>query len=740
MSAKQGQPAELETIMVREPAADGRWRPVLGREIAALLRRKDLPDIDARRVETETCRILSKCVGPQETAVQRTGLVVGYVQSGKTLSFTALAALARDNKYRLVIVLGGTTTNLVEQTYKRLADDLDVDGDGQRLWSMFENPTARPDTTEEIGHALRSWTAYPDRPERCPTVLIVVMKNHMHLNKLGTLLKALDLNGVNALVIDDEGDQAGLNNKVRQREESTTYTCIGLLRRVLPTHTYLMYTATPQAPLLISRIDMLSPEFADPLEPGEGYVGGRELFREGSPYIETIPASELPDDDAADGPPGSLEKALRLFFVGVAAGCVGDTTGKNRSMMIHPSQRREWHRRFVAWSRSARTSWLTLLRDPQNSPDRRALIDEFRSAYDDLKVTELKLPDFGQIEQNLEFAVDQTQIKEVNARQGRIPTVKWKQNYSFVLVGGAGLDRGFTVEGITVTYMPRGAGIGNADTVQQRGRFFGYKRDYLGFVRIFLEQGVETAFRSYVEHEKSIRDSLKALRDSGKPLSEWRRAFFLDRSMSPTRRSVLSLDYMRGRWREWTYARQPHLSEVLTANKSGVAQFVRAHADMLVESSGDSRRTADQKHLMATGVPLAVAYKELLVPFRTAGDDLLDHVHVLLQIERELDQNPRATCDLYLMSKGARRERGIDSTKSIKNLMQGANPRTGYPGDRELKSPDHVAIQIHVLDLRAEKPSGGASRGKVVAEAVPVIAVAIPERMRGDVIFEPSDG
>ncbi|MCB9109273.1 MAG: hypothetical protein H6633_34285 [Anaerolineales bacterium] len=49
------------------------------------------------------------------------------------------------------------------------------------------------------------------------------------------------------------------------------------------------------------------------------------------------------------------------------------------------------------------------------------------------------------------------------------------------------------MEGLTVTYMPRGAGIGNADTIQQRARFFGYKRDYQQYCRIFLENRVHDA-------------------------------------------------------------------------------------------------------------------------------------------------------------------------------------------------------------------------------------------------------
>lgn len=739
MSSQAPTATELEAITIRESDQSARWKPAVGRELKALLKRKKLTDRDARGVEEETCRILSKCVPPSARSDQRTGLVIGYVQSGKTLSFTALTALARDNRYRLVIVLGGTTTNLVDQSYKRLAGDLDIEGEGQRIWAMYENPVARPNTSEDIGQALRSWTAYPDKPDRCPTVVIVAMKNHRHLLNLAGLLKGCELDGVSTLIVDDEGDQAGLNNKVRQREESTTYSCIRVLRRVFPTHTYLLYTATPQAPLLISRIDMLSPQFADVIEPGEAYIGGKDLFRENSPYIEVIPATELPDDDSENGPPPSLEKALRLFFVGVAAGWAAGGRG-NRSMMIHPSQRRDWHKKFVAWVRSTRTTWLNLLRDAPNSPDRRSLIEEFRAAYTDLVVTETSLPPFEQIVSELEYGIHETQVVEINASVGRIPTVNWKQNYGFILVGGTGLDRGFTVEGLTVTYMPRGAGVGNADTVQQRGRFFGYKRGYIGLVRIFLELSVAASFRNYVDHERSIRGSLIAFRESGKSLADWRRAFFLDRSMSPTRSSVLSLDYMRGRGRDWIYPKHPHVGDrVLAQNQRTVGDFLDHLAPRLKPAPGSKLRTDEQRHSVASGIPLATAYRDLLVPLLSTGDDLLDQLHVLLQIERALERDPSAVCDMYRMSPAAQRFRGLDKDKAIKNLMQGSNAKTDYPGDRAIRNERLITIQIHMLELRAERDEGKRQKAQVVAKDVPVVAVAIPEAMRADALFESVD-
>ncbi len=65
------------------------------------------------------------------------------------------------------------------------------------------------------------------------------------------------------------------------------------------------------------------------------------------------------------------------------------------------------------------------------------------------------------------------------------------------------MDRGFTVKGLTVTYMPRGLGEGNADTVQQRARFFGYKESYLGYCRVRLERKFESPLTSRSSSKKT---------------------------------------------------------------------------------------------------------------------------------------------------------------------------------------------------------------------------------------------
>ena len=57
-----------------------------------------------------------------------TGLVIGYVQSGKTI-FTSVIALAQDNGYRIVIIISGRQKLLLKQTTKRLKKDFKNNSD-----------------------------------------------------------------------------------------------------------------------------------------------------------------------------------------------------------------------------------------------------------------------------------------------------------------------------------------------------------------------------------------------------------------------------------------------------------------------------------------------------------------------------------------------------------------------------------------------------------------------------------
>ena len=88
-------------------------------------KKKGITPVGAATLREETAHILAHC-NPHNAVhnPETTHLVVGYVQSGKTMSFTGLTALALDNHYRMVVYLAGSKTNLLDQTSKRLKKDL----------------------------------------------------------------------------------------------------------------------------------------------------------------------------------------------------------------------------------------------------------------------------------------------------------------------------------------------------------------------------------------------------------------------------------------------------------------------------------------------------------------------------------------------------------------------------------------------------------------------------------------
>ena len=119
---------------------DMQWHPQLGIEISTLLSNKlDGQPLAQARVAASSRAILGRGTPPRQPGSD-TGLVVGYVQSGKTLSFTAVMALARDNGFQLIVVIAGSSTQLADQSQKRIRKDLRIDADHRRAWAPYHNP------------------------------------------------------------------------------------------------------------------------------------------------------------------------------------------------------------------------------------------------------------------------------------------------------------------------------------------------------------------------------------------------------------------------------------------------------------------------------------------------------------------------------------------------------------------------------------------------------------------------
>ena len=109
-----------------------------GGEFKEFIERQSLDASSQERLKEATTKILERSELLNGNMSSNCQLVVGEVQSGKTMSFTALTALAHENGFPLVIVLAGTKDQLLIQTADRLTKDLRAEGNGgANPWVML---------------------------------------------------------------------------------------------------------------------------------------------------------------------------------------------------------------------------------------------------------------------------------------------------------------------------------------------------------------------------------------------------------------------------------------------------------------------------------------------------------------------------------------------------------------------------------------------------------------------------
>ena len=371
------------------------------------------------------------------------------------------------------------------------------------------------------------------------------------------------------------------------------------MRACFDNYSYLQYTATPQGPILISRLDELSPDFIDVLEPGDNYVGCKELFTSESPHIKIIPKVDI---DCADrrlitkSSPKSLRKAIVEFLIGATSGFMSEKEvrdedpeydWKPRSMMIHSDRFKVSHKRFVKWTKSIQESIVDRLKSGEGTKPYREIKEEFQEAYANIKKTANNIQPFDEIFENLTQVTGRTRIEVLNSDGNQdvygqtswdADNINWKKSYSWIVIGGDLLNRGTTIEGLTVTYMPRSPGGGNADTIQQRARFAGYKKNYIGFIRIYVVEDIKKMYQKYVTHEEHLREALRAHKESGKSMKKFRREMILDRSMRPTRPSIISDTLKRFKQNEWFLPKCPHESRyIITENRKAIKGFINKY-------------------------------------------------------------------------------------------------------------------------------------------------------------------
>jgi len=542
-------------------------------------RKWELPSLLS--LDNHTRAIVENLADPEATeSYASRGLVMGYVQSGKTANFMGVAARAADAGYRLIIVLAGTWNILRNQTQRRFDKELL----GKELLSNDEAYALRqpPDWDEflehgedpaRLGHYTWQRLTRPDIDFRrlrsaidnlefekknpaarifdvsnlhsLPVKLLVVKKHSGILHNLVKDLRLIrtKLADLPTLIIDDESDQAGLNTVDPNRkvaggaERSKTNLRIVDLLGLFPRGQYVGYTATPYANALVKPDDpedLYPRDFILPLDRPRGYMGISDFFDPTVAFADLDPddftQAEIAHIRRVTNPLGSddddlkvalrsyvLAGALKLFRLDADPERYRPEHFKHHTMLVHTSSRVG---EMETISTRLKDIWdECAFNGPSGSADLKELwgkdyskvcaainSDILPSSYEDL------IPYLSETIKRIEKG--QKFFFVVNSDTAEAPDFSaapvWK-----VVIGGNKLSRGYTIEGLTVSYYRRVAGT--ADTLMQMGRWFGFRPGYRDLVRVFLgvaegrhgKSDLVSLFKDVCRMEERFREDIK---------------------------------------------------------------------------------------------------------------------------------------------------------------------------------------------------------------------------------------
>jgi hypothetical protein len=686
-----------------------RWDiDISGGEIESLRIRKigrDLREDEWENIRDTAAEILGQCPNPGEKEAKVTGLALGKVQSGKTLSYTALIALAVDNGYRITIVLVGTKNPLLEQNYTRLCNDLGARS--RPTLTPFKNPL--PQDAEVIESVLRGRGH----------VLIVALKHRKRIDDIRRILAMPELRGFSTLVIDDEGDEASLNTQFRKGRRSAIYESILRLRDSLQTHAYIAYTATPQANLLISGIDGLAPDFGVLVQPGQNYCGGSVFFGPNrNRFIREVPPEEkeLSSDNCI---PDGLRLAIATFLVGGAIRHLREPHAWY-SMLIHNSNLRVDHDRLKTAVLHLRNLWKEKLAMPDSDPTVEDLLGLFHAAYDDLCQTVRNVPAWEQVRQQLREEI-LLEVWMVNSLPlGRDPIGTPFRLRNNILIGGNMLGRGVTFLGLAVTYITRRAkNETNADTMEQRARWFGYKQEYLDICRIFLTPELSVDYTELLRHEDDFWETLGRNKRQGISIRDWPRMLALDMGLGlrPTRQAVASFKQFRGQG--WERQRKITVDPVIAR------QNVQKVQDFFRDFPGEVRAYASTEHIIVRNCPTDAVIRDLLAKLET-DDAEGESAYTREYLARLWLGGYLPTIDVLWINKGNPRRRSLAKDHNGKKIpdkidnpfegrTDGKRPeeRDYYPGDENLHG-GNPQLQVSLV-----RPEGADPTTTVVCLYIP---------------------
>ena len=496
-----------------------------------------LPPEVIKTINQDTDVIMNNLENPSIERFSRYGMVVGHVQSGKTGNYAALVCKAADAGYKFIVVIAGGLNNLRNQTQERMNESfvghtkgVQV-GAGKGKTDKKKDPISLTTLEKDFNKQDADRNSQGINFDNSSVPILLVIKKHSQTlqNVIEWLEKQYKKKILDhaMLVIDDESDYASINTKKEEDDPTAINRNLRRLLELFQKSAYVAYTATPYANIFINHKtdvedlgrDLFPKDFIYVLDAPTNYFGARKIFldTEGR-YLVPINdfGADIPlnhkKDAKIDALPPSLYEAIRLFFINTAIRSLRNAGSSHNSMLIHATKYTDVHLQLAAHTED----YIKELQ--KNITAYGALRDALKqsSILRDLKFTlELRLKDiefsWNEILKKLVELAGSIVVREVHQKTPIPLEYRKEAPTNAVVIGGAGLSRGFTLEGLSVSYFLRTTLF--YDTLMQMARWFGYRTGYEDLCRIYMPQDKINDFADIMRATEELFRDFKKMAD-----------------------------------------------------------------------------------------------------------------------------------------------------------------------------------------------------------------------------------
>lgn len=510
-----------------------------------LLAKKNWPRDTVGSLDDASDQVLSKLAPPTAPEFDIRGLVLGYVQSGKTANFTAVVAKAADAGYRLVVVFSGIDNGLRRQTQLRLNREL-TGYPGNPPYAVEQPPVGRQwhqFTTDDLNGDFNPGRANTAALQGSQPVLLVVKKNGTVLRRLKAWFEAASEDmrrGLPALFIDDEADQASVDTRGSYQQEENfdendpNYEQPAVINRLIrellslfPKRAYVAYTATPFANILIPHDtydgnageDLYPRDFLIDLPKPRGYFGTEEFFGrfdpasgesvQGLDVLRDVPDSEVAQLLGNNELPPTLDQALLSFVLGGATRAQRGKAGAPCTMLVHTTQRiadqRPTRDLIEQRYRELKDEWRYDRNSGLREAFKRLWDEDFKPTTDGVEPS--RVVEFEEVEPYISIFMEAVGVREINSDRGDVLDYDLEPSLKAIAIGGNKLARGLTLEGLLVSYFARQSP--QYDTLLQMARWYGYRGGYEDLTRIYTTGTLQGWFADLALVELRLRQDLR---------------------------------------------------------------------------------------------------------------------------------------------------------------------------------------------------------------------------------------